>query len=194
MILYVHVVFMEASMINLDRVSREVIDTIISITSEILGENGVKILVRDCDTDHKISGKELIYKIAEQLQNIYGYNGGYAVFREIGRQIAKKLMSQYPESEWSMIMEIGLNTMGFAEGIKRMSDSACICNCVFYPSFLQPEGIEPIHHTVCWGGLGFIEAFARKLEPDVVSVRWKERDYENKRCIFEYVRGEDGEG
>lgn len=103
-------------------------------------------------------------------------------------------MDRHPEDEWKMLMEVGLNTMGFADGIKRTSDSACICNCVFYPSFLEPEDIQPIKHAVCWGGLGFIEGFAKRLEPDVVEVRWKDRDYENKRCIFEYIRGGNGKG
>lgn len=175
-------------------VSREVIDNLLTLTGNIIGENAVKIIVSSINFENPENGKQIVYKIAEEIEKIYGLNGGYAIFRQIGREVAKRMMDNHPEDEWKYLMEVGLNTMGFAEGIKNLEGGACICNCVFYPSFLEPKGIEPIKHTICWGGLGFIEGFARKLEPDVVEVIWKERDYENKRCIFEYVRGENGKG
>lgn len=175
-------------------INREVIDNMLSIASEVIGDNAVKLITNNIVLEDSQSGRLIVYKIAEEIENIYGSNGGAAIFRQLGREIAKRLMDNHNQHEWKSVMEIGLNTMGFAEGIQSSSEGACICNCVFYTSFLEPNGIKPIQHPICWGGLGFIEAFAKRLEPDVVEVRWKYRDYENKRCTFEYIRGENGKG
>lgn len=174
--------------IQKDKISSEIVGDILSIVSDIIGKNGVEVIVNRLN--HKTDDvKEVIFNVAQNIQEIYGINGGYAVFRQVGRSVAKMLMEAHAADEWELVMYTSLNIMGFADSIDRLSDdSACICNCVFYPEFLQPKGVEPIQHAICWIELGFIEGFAKVLNDGVVGVVFKKRDYENSRCIFEFVR------
>jgi hypothetical protein len=51
---------------------------------------------------------------------------------------------------------------------------------------LQRNNLEPIQHSVCWTGWGFIEGFMRVIK-DIKGIQWKKRDVENNRCEFDYI-------
>lgn len=171
-------------------ISQEVVDNLLSITKNILGEHGVELLLNKVNSKREegFNGKELVFMIGEEIQSIYGKNGGFAVFRQIGREVAKSLMEEKSRDEWEEIFLIALKFLGFAEGIQKFEEEVCICNCIFFPNFLEPSNIKPIEHAVCWGGLGFIEGFARELDRGVREVRWKDRDFQKNRCVFSFVR------
>ena len=166
-------------------INKDVIDTLITLTKDILGNNAVnEILNRISEkTSDNASGKDIIFAFTDEIQNIYGLKGGYAIVRELGRTVAKVLMNKYPKEQWEEVLESALNEFGFAYKIERNNNEAYICNCVFYEGILT-RNLKPIEHCVCWYGLGFIEAFVRRLEEGVKGIRWVERDYENKKCKF----------
>ena len=69
--------------------------------------------------------------------------------------------------------------------ILKSEGKSFICNCVFY-SVLQRNNLEPIEHSVCWTGWGFIEGFMREIK-DIKAIKWVSRDIENNGCQFDYV-------
>ncbi|MEZ0323629.1 MAG: hypothetical protein ABWJ98_04890 [Hydrogenothermaceae bacterium] len=119
---------------------------------------------------------------------MFGQKGGYAIIRQLGREVAKVLMQNHPKEEWESLLEKSLNTFGFAYKIERNQNEAYICNCVFYEGVLKPRNLRPVEHCVCWCGWGFIEAFVKGLEEGVKGIQWVERDYENKKCRFIFKR------
>ena len=96
-------------------------------------------------------------------------------------------MNEHPKEEWEDIFRQGLNIMGFAKGVKREGNRACICSCIFYPKFLKERGLKPIHHPVCWIGLGFVEGFMKAFT-GAKGVRFLKRDFDKEQCWFELVQ------
>jgi len=172
------------------QIDKEVIDTLVSLTRNILGDKAVDKILRVLPEKLKGSptGRDIVFAFADEVQNIYGEKGGYAIIRQLGREVAKVLMDNHPKEEWEELLEKSLNTFGFAYKIERNKNEAYICNCVFYEGVLKPRNLAPIEHCVCWCGWGFIEAFVRKLEEGVKGIQWVERDYENQKCKFIFLR------
>lgn len=171
-------------------INREVIETLINLTKNIIGEKATENIVRAVMEKNKenCTGRDIVFAFADEIQNMFGQNGGYATIRQLGREVAKVLMSSHPKEEWEEILEKSLNTFGFAYKIERNKNGAYICSCVFYEGALKPRGFGPIEHCVCWCGWGFIEAFVRALEEGVKGIKWVERDYENQKCRFIFLR------
>lgn len=171
-------------------INKEVIDTLISLTKNILGEKAVKQILSEVSkkTSENTSGRDIVFAFADEVQNMFGQKGGYAVIRQLGREVAKVLMQNHPKEEWESLLEKSLNTFGFAYKIERNHNEAYICNCVFYEGVLKPRNLGPIEHCVCWCGWGFIEGFVRGLEEGVKGIQWVERDYENQKCRFIFIR------
>jgi len=171
-------------------INQEVINTLIDLTKAIIGEKAVDNIVKSVNEKNKENavGKDIVFAFADEIQNMYGQNGGNAIIRQLGREIAKSLMEKHSKEEWEDLLEKSLNAFGFAYKIERNENEAYICNCVFYEGNLKPRGLGPIEHSVCWCGLGFIEGFIRELEEGVKFIKWKERDYENKKCKFVFLR------
>ncbi|MFN3977299.1 hypothetical protein [Sulfurihydrogenibium azorense] len=172
------------------QIDKEVIDTLVSLTRNILGDKAVDQILKALPGKLKGSptGRDIVFAFADEVQNMYGQKGGYAIIRQLGREVAKVLMENHPKEEWEELLEKSLNTFGFAYKIERNKNEAYICNCVFYEGVLKPRNLGPIEHCVCWCGWGFIEGFIRKLEEGVKGIQWVERDYENQKCRFIFLR------
>jgi predicted hydrocarbon binding protein len=171
-------------------INQEVINTLIDLTKAIVGEKATDNIMRSVMKKNKenVTGKDIVFTFADEIQNLFGQHGGYAIIRQLGREVAKSLMKKYPKEEWEDLLEKFLNAFGFVHKIERNSNEAYIYNCVFYEENLKPRGLKPTEHCVCWYAWGFIEAFIRELEIGVKGIKWEERDYENKRCKFVFLR------
>jgi predicted hydrocarbon binding protein len=171
-------------------IDQEVIDTLIDLTKCIIGEKAVNNIVKSVMEKNKedTTGKDIVFTFADEIQNMFGQNGGYAIIRQIGREVAKSLMEKHPKEKWEGLLEKSLNAFGFADKIERNENEAYICNCVFYEGVLKPRGLGPIEHCVCWYSWGFIEGFVRELETGVKNVKWEERDHENQKCKFVFLK------
>ena len=171
-------------------INKEVIDTLVSLTRNILGDKAVDQILNNIakKVGDNLTGRDIVFAFADEIQNIYGQNGGYAIVRQLGREVAKVLMEKHPKEEWEELFEKALNEFGFAYKIERNESEAYIYSCVFYEGVLKPRNLEPIEHCICWYGLGFIEGFVRALEEDVKGVQWGGRDHENEKCKFVYVK------
>jgi hypothetical protein len=170
--------------------NQEVINALMDLSKRIVGEKTVDNIMKSIMEKNKenATGKDIVFAFADEIQNLFGQNGGYAIIRQLGREVAKSLMEKHPKEEWEDLLEKSLNTFGFAYKIERNSSEAYICNCVFYEGNLKPRGLKPTEHCVCWGGWGFVEGFVRELEPGVKGIKWVERDYENQKCKFVFLR------
>jgi predicted hydrocarbon binding protein len=171
-------------------INQEVINTLIDLTKAIIGENGIDNILRLANERDKenYTGKDIIFAFTDEIQNMFGQHGGNAIIRQLGRELVKSLMEKHPREEWEDLLEKFLNTFGFAHKIERNENEAHVCNCAFYEGVLKPRGLKPIEHCVCWFELGFIEGFVRELETGAESVKWEERDYENQKCKFVFLR------
>ena len=166
---------------------QELIDDLFDVLESIVGPRAVKVIKKRIEEKHLSSPPEVAYEVATDLEELFGKKGAYATLREVGRHVAKVLMETHPKEEWETLFKEGLKIMGYAEGVKREWDKACICSCIFYPQFLQKEGLKPIEHPVCWMGLGFVEGFM-KVFTGAHGVKFLERDYEKEQCWFELVK------
>jgi hypothetical protein len=174
-------------------INQEVINTLIDLTKAITGENAVDDIMRRVKSvieknKENVAGKDIVFAFADEIQNLFGQHGGYAILRQLGREFAKSLMEKHPREEWEDLLEKSSNAFGFAYKIERNSNEAYVCNCVFYEEVLKPRGLKPTEHSVCWGGWGFVEAFIREIEAGVKSIKWEEREYENQKCKFVFLR------
>ena len=169
-------------------ITPEEINFLISIMENIIGDTAVKVVSRDAQKDIStdLEGREILYRFATELQKILGINGAFSTMRQVGRDLAKYLMEQYPREEWDEVLENALNDFGFAERIDKEKDKAFICSCVFY-EILEKNDLAPIQHAICWAGWGFIEGFMKEME-GVKCIKWKSRDIEKEICTFEFIK------
>jgi predicted hydrocarbon binding protein len=171
-------------------INKEVIDTLVSLTRNILGDKAVDQILNNIakKVGDNLTGRDIVFAFTDEIQNIYGQNGGYAIVRQLGREVAKVLMEKHPKEEWEEVLEKALNEFGFAYKIERNKNEAYICSCVFYEGVLKPRNLNPVEHCICWYGWGFIEGFVKNLEEGVKGIQWVDRDYENRKCKFIYLR------
>jgi hypothetical protein len=165
-------------------ITQEVVDTLIELMSEVIGKNAVAVVMNQFPAGDLPPGKDLVFRFAEETEKLLGSAGGYAVLRQVGRDLAKRIASTRPKDQWQAALEQSLNNFGFADRITKFDDHSNICNCVFYP-ILEERNLEPTAHAVCWAGWGFIEGFMKLME-GVKSIKWVERDMTNKACKFVY--------
>jgi len=178
-------------MINQSKISEDVISTLIELTKNIIGEKAVNLVLNHLKLEGKeqsSSGEYLVFAFADEIQKMFGKQGGYAITRQLGREVAKVLQEKYPKEEWEEVLATALSVFGFAQKVSRNENEAYIQDCVFYP-ILKEKGHKPIEHCVCWTGWGFIESFVSKLEEGVKGIKWVERDVPNKKCKFIYIKG-----
>lgn len=176
------------------QINQEVIDTLVSLTKSILGDKAVELILNTVrkKVGNQSSGRDIVFAFADEIQNMYGPKGSYAIVRQLGKGVAKFLMEKHPKEEWEDLLEKSLNTFGFAYKIERNKNEAYICNCIFYEGVLKPRNLGPIQHCICWFGWGFIEGFVKGLEENVEGIQWVERDYENQKCKFIFLRDKNG--
>ena len=163
--------------------TEEVVPVLVDITKGIIGDKAVELIMKSLGDD--ASGEELVFAFAEKIQELFGERGGFATMRQLGREVAKTMMRENPQERWEIILENALGDLGFAERIEKGENEAYICKCVFY-KILDGRNLKPVEHSVCWAGWGFIEGFAKEMY-GVKGVQWKERDYDNEKCRFEYI-------
>ncbi|NPB05079.1 MAG: hypothetical protein GXO08_01715 [Aquificae bacterium] len=166
--------------------TEELLEDLYRRLADILGEKMVRLFKRKISQKQITRVPQIIFAVAGEMEKTLGRMGAYASLRELGRSVARDLMAQHPKEEWEKIFEEGLAIMGFAKGVQREPNRACICSCIFYPQFLSKKGLQPTEHPVCWIGWGFIEGFMKEFT-GATGVRFAGRDFENERCWFEVV-------
>lgn len=174
------------AIVQRNEITKEVVDTLIGLMTDVIGKNAVNIVLKQFPEGEMPAGKELVFRFAEETNNLLGTSGAYAVLRQVGRDLAKRVAASRPESEWVQALEQSLNDFGFADRITKEEDNAKICNCVFY-SILEERNLQPTGHAVCWAGWGFIEGFMKAIS-GVKGIKWVERDNANKACKFVFIK------
>jgi predicted hydrocarbon binding protein len=166
-------------------INEEVINTLVSLVESTIGLNAVKVVINNTDINKKMEGREILYQFAEAMQKTLGEKGAFASMRQVGRDLARYLMENYPREEWDEVLENALNDFGFARRIDKKKDKAYICDCVFF-EILDKNNKKPISHAICWAGWGFIEGFVKEME-NAKGIEWKERDYSKNMCRFDFI-------
>ncbi|MGB1019250.1 MAG: hypothetical protein ACPGVH_09260 [Chitinophagales bacterium] len=179
-------VFEKEPEINVNQISEEVIEVLVGLARGVIGFNVGSVVLRELKVENENDGREIVYNFAGSLETTLGRNGAFATLRQVGRDLAEKLMDDNHEAEWESLFHNALREFGFAQQIKQEKDSAFICNCVFY-DVLKADGLGPIEHPVCWTGWGFIEGFMKVFE-GVQRIKWTGRDIEAKRCKFDFIK------
>lgn len=167
------------------KISQEVIDTLISLMKDVIGEKAVNIVLSRINVGENAKGRDIVYAFAESTTNLLSKKASFAILRQVGRELALTIMSQNKPEDYIFVLETTLNNLGFAQKIEKHENQAYICNCVFY-SVLQRNNLEPIQHSVCWTSWGFIEGFMSELK-GIKGIQWRERNVAEHRCEFDYI-------
>lgn len=167
-------------------ISEEVIGVLVDLARGVIGMNVGSVILREMKIENEKDGREIVYKFAASIENTLGKNGAFATLKQVGRDLAEKLMAENEENEWEGLFHNALREFGFAQMVKKEEGAAFICNCVFY-DILKADGLAPTEHPVCWTGWGFIEGFMKVFE-GVQRIKWTGRDIEAKRCKFDFIR------
>lgn len=170
----------------IDIISTEIISILVNLAKGVIGNNVGGVILREMEINDFTNAKEIIYKFSSTVENIIGKNGAFATLRQIGRDLATKILEENPKHEWSLLFNNAMNEFGFANMIKHRDGSTFMCNCVFY-NVLQKEGLEPTEHPVCWAGWGFVEGFMKEFE-NIQRIIWVGRDNDAKICKFDFIR------
>lgn len=176
----------ESGAVQRGEITQEVVDTLITLMADVIGRMGVDIVLKQFPAGDLPPGKELVFRFAEETEKLFGSSGSYALLRQVGRDLAKRVASTIPEDQWQHALEQSLNDFGFAACITSTEEDASINECVFYP-ILEERGLQPVGHAVCWAGWGFIEGFM-KLMKGVRGIQWVERVKESNSCRFSYLK------
>jgi len=176
---------MEKYNLTVESISAEVIEVLVNLARNVIGTNVGEVILREMKVENKNDGREIVYKFAESIEDVLGKNGAFATLKQVGRDLAQKLMDENPSTEWKWLFNNALREFGFAELIEETGTEAFICNCVFY-DILQEKGLEPTEHPVCWTGWGFIEGFMKEFE-GIQRIKWSGRDVSAKRCKFDFI-------
>jgi len=166
--------------------TEELLEDIYKDLSQIIGQKAINFFKRKIEEKGITDVPTIIFEIAGEMGKTFGVKGAYSVLREVGRTVARQLMETHPKEEWEEIFEKGLNIMGFAKGVKKESERACICSCIFYPNFLEKKNLKPTEHPVCWIGWGFIEGFMKAFT-GAKGVKFEGRDFDRKQCWFRII-------
>jgi len=164
-----------------------VIDLLVEKISSLIGENGTRVLesVRRMDRGNDPS-PEFVYRLGNELGELLGSEGAFAVIRQVGREIGREVTAGKDRGEALELLADTLRHLGFAYRIELEEQDAWICRCVFY-DFLQRDGYGPVERPVCWAGWGFIEGCLGTIE-GAHHITWKERDEAGQRCRFRISR------
>ncbi len=167
--------------------SWQVIDLLVEKIASLIGEDAAGLLatVREAD-HHRDPSPELVYQLGNDLEELLGRDGAFAIVRQVGREIGREFTAGKEREEALRILEETLRHLGFAYRIELEEDDAFICRCVFY-ELLRRDGYGPVQRPVCWAGWGFIEGCLGTIE-GAHHITWKERDLENQRCRFRISR------
>ncbi len=172
---------------EIEQLSWEVLDIIVDKIGGIIGEGAVSVLqtIKTADRD-QAPNPELVYNLGNELEEIIGKKGAFALLRQVGREVGKMFTDGKHPEEATEILAVTLRNLGFAYEIKLNEKEAYICKCVFY-DLLAADGYRPIQKPVCWTGMGFIEGCLSNVN-DTHHIKWKGRDLQARECKFEIRR------
>ena len=171
--------------LKIKEISQDVIEVLVGLTRGVIGYSIGTVMLRELNLEENPNGREILYRFAGTIEDTLGKNGAFATLRQVGRDLAQKLMDENPEEEWKGLFNNALREFGFAQEIKDTENEAFICSCVFY-DMLQENNKAPTEHPICWTSWGFIEGFMRVFK-DVKRIQWAGRDIEAKRCKFDFI-------
>jgi iron uptake system EfeUOB component EfeO/EfeM len=103
--------FREVNMAEIKgEINQEVINTLIDLTKAIAGEKVVDNIMRSIMEKNKenVIGKDIVFTFADEIQNLFVRKGGYAIIRQLGRELAKSLMEK--ETTPKLTSQLKLNT------------------------------------------------------------------------------------
>ncbi len=167
--------------------SWQVIDLVVEKVCGLIGENAARVLTSVREMDHDSDpDPEIVYQLGNDLGELLGPDGAFAVVRQVGREIGHAFTDGKERAEALGILEETLRHLGFAYRIDLEDDDAYICQCVFY-DLLKRDGAAPIQRPVCWVGWGFIEGCLANIN-QAHHITWMERDIEAQRCRFRISR------
>jgi predicted hydrocarbon binding protein len=168
-------------------ISWQVIDLLVEKIVSLIGKDAAGVLGTVRAMDHSQDpSPEMVYQLGNDLGELLGKDGAFAIVRQVGREIGKEFTDGKSRAEALKILEETLRHLGFAYRIDLDDDDAYICQCVFY-DLLDRDGFGPIERPVCWAGWGFIEGSLANIS-GAHHITWAERDYEAKRCRFRIKR------
>lgn len=168
------------------KLEKEIIKRSISLFNEIIGKNATAMVINKSVIDESMSLKEILAKISEIIQDIYGLHGSYSIMRELGRELAAEI-SKYESSDVDHFVDFLVRVVDLSEHISIEKDMISVCKCRYYNEIIQPAGLLPTEHAVCWIEIGLIEGIAKRKFNDIVGVRWVKRDEEKEKCVFEPI-------
>ncbi len=169
---------------DIQQLSWQVLDIILDKLRGLIGERAIGLLhtVQDADRTHPPSPR-LVYDIGNELEEVVGKKGAFALLRVIGREIGVMFTEGKDTKIATEILTVTLRNLGFAYEIKLEDKDAYICHCVFY-DILNADGHGPIEKPVCWTGWGFIEGCLSNIN-GAHHIKWMERDIDAKACRFD---------
>ncbi len=158
-------------------------DALFRVARRLLGDGGCSVLLKRLEVSNREKLPESIYELMKESLSVFGEKGLFAISRQLGREMAKELAMHFPQERHKDIEREVLQALGLAQEMCIEEENYYMKGCVFYPKFLQKEGIKPSEHAVCYMCMGFIEGSLK--EPNKV-IKWKGR--EEDTCCFEAVR------
>jgi predicted hydrocarbon binding protein len=159
-----------------------------AILETLIGKQAVKMIHRAIEEAGAKEPPQILFVAVNKLQELIGRRGACAIVREIGREVADKMMENHPPQEWWFVCKQALKETGYARELKSVNGRGfCVFGCMFYPYFLKPNNLEASKHPICWIATGFIEEFMRKIKK-IKGVGFVKR--ENNCCEFKYITAE----
>lgn len=171
----------------IEQLSWQVLDILVEKIRGLIGEGAVSVLqsIKTADRNQP-PNPELVYNIGNELEDMIGKKGAFALLRQVGREIGAMFTDDKNSEEATEILAVTLRNLGFAYEIKLEEKEAYICKCVFY-DLLAADGYRPVQKPVCWTGWGFIEGCLSNVN-GAHHIKWKGRDIEARECKFEIRR------
>ncbi len=146
------------------------------ILEGLIGKRGTSIVMREVAQLQNPHPSEIIFTAVNALLKLLGNHGANAIVREIGREVAQRMMKKHPPEKWWELCKSALVEAGYAKDIKLLEDgTVCVGECAFHPNILKPQGLDAAQHPICWIASGFIEEFIRRIKR-VKGLRFKRRE------------------
>ncbi len=166
--------------------SWQVIDLILEKMRLLIGEGALSVLQEIKNVDRSSDpSPELVYRLSNELGDLLGAQGAFAVIRQVGREIGVHFSEGKGAEAAKTILQETLRGLGFAYEIRLDESDAYICSCVFH-RMIEAEGARPIEKPVCWAGWGFIEGCLKEIN-QAHHIRWRDRNEQKKECRFEIM-------
>ena len=164
--------------------SWQVVDILIDRLESLIGKKAINVLFQAFgEIDRSVAPDPvIIYQLGNELYDLVGKNGAFALLRQVGREIGGMFTDGKDAESALELLNKTLAELGFAYEIKLDDENAYICKCVFY-KFLQEDGYKPVERPVCWTGWGFIEGCLKNVN-GAHHIKWEGRDNKAQACRF----------